>query len=66
MAESGKNARKYRLKIGDNKRCIERKFIMILRVFKAKSTEKTAFRKTIIRQKMRFVYSLLVNIIKIV
>ena len=42
---------------------IQRKFIMILRVFKSKSTEKTAFRKAIIRQKLRFVYSLLVNII---
>ena len=59
------NARKYRLKIGNNKRCIERKFIMILRVFKSKSTEKTAFGKAIIRQKLRFVYSLFVNIIKI-
>ena len=39
---------------------------MILRVFKAKSTEKTAFEKAIIQQKLRFVYSLLVNIIKIV
>lgn len=36
-------------KIGDNRRRIERKFIKILRVFMAKSTEKTAFAKAIIR-----------------